>query len=73
MTSVRNSASSISKSRYVGRFYIYTYFSMQASLGKVFGAHKLVLAARFPGLKSLLTQHSEMNRTTINLKRYSEG
>ncbi len=30
-------------------------------------------AARFPGLKSLLTQQSELSRTTINLKRYSEG
>ncbi len=51
--------------------HLYT-LSMQASLGKVFGAHKVVLAARFPGLKSLLTQQSELSRTTINVTRYSE-
>ncbi len=41
-------------------------FSMQASHGKVFGAHKVVLAARFPGLRSLLTQQS-----TLSLTRFS--
>ncbi len=73
MTSMRNSALSISKSRYVRRLYIYALFFMQASLGKVFGAHKIVFAARFPALKTLLTQQSELSRSTINLSRYSEG